>query len=1087
MKRAILQLLLVFGLLSGSVGAYGVTSTYTDPDGVGGNPGTWDNGAPTDNTAAIDFVVASGDVTIAYPYVEMKSLNIQNGAICSLSTNDVKIWQNLTISGDLNNTVRTTLEGLIISSTGRILTNSSRFYINNTMEIGGSFPKATSANSYALNTSDPGNSRTLKIKKSGVILTDIIYSGSTPSYLDKVFISNSGSLTIDVSTNVNTKIDMQGGDLIVDAALTTLNLTGTSGTNNITYSSTPTTLTVSGTGAAVNIYDGTTTITPTLVATGKIVTVDGSSSILRINNSATNVLGTLNITAHGTFEAQGSPRLDISNMGDINGSLLLTTGTNINTTFPASLTLNGTSSFIDHLNNSTPIPVSIKGTGGTITNSAISSLTFVAGTTNVSLGSGNSIANITVGSGATAYITGTNTISSTTSLSGGILNVNAPLTVNTLTISGSNTIGGSDVLTLNNSVNFPSTSSTTLAASLNAAGKTITIDGSGVLQANSSAAKSISIGTLTLTGGGTFSSTASGTLTLDIPIVSTISGSLLLNSNTSLGSFPVALTLSGNGSAISYINKPAVDVTVSSTGNSISHCYLNSITVGSGSSISSLGTTSVNTITANGGISLNGAVRVATTLDVAAGITLASGAGNLTMLDQANFYFTPTTTITGTVNIHRKYGSNGWVLFGSPFGGENIGSITAQTVVGKKYVEDIRSPRWVKLTNSDVFVRGRGYQLGMLAAVTQDTVVFTGTPDLSAVNVTGLTFTLQGDYSSQCGYNLVSNPYTAPIDIALFFTANPNITEIKQWDVAPSGAGNGQFITRSRSNVISPLTTLKNENQSKINSSYFAPNQGFFVKLPASGTNSVAFTSGQITRNPNDNFLKSASIDYLRLYLKSSSGSQTDCVIQFNDASSDAYNAAFDAGKLLSTGVSDVYTYKGPEMLAIQVRPTISKDLVVPIGLANIAAGSQTFSISNFDALPAGVNVYIKDSVTNTTVNLRETTYTVALPAGAINNRFKLLFTNGASSSASKSTVSLSNNNVVNFTSELSRVYANFDQELKNVKIQVVDMTGRVISENSYSNVIGKIAVGRSFEKNRIYTIRLSSKACNKTSKIVVQ
>src|SRR5208283_2837048 len=117
----------------------------------------------------------------------------------------------------------------------------------------------------------------------------------------------------------------------------------------------------------------------------------------------------------------------------------------------------------------------------------------------------------------------------------------------------------------------------------------------------------------------------------------------------------------------------------------------------------------------------------------------------------------------------RNYGSSGWIYYGVPFTGilrSALGS-DGQQIYMNKYVESSGGPsRWVTVGGSETLGLGTGYIIAMATQV-NDTIGCSGQPQVDAVPVNGLTYTTTNGswFDYQRGYNLVANPYTAPISI----------------------------------------------------------------------------------------------------------------------------------------------------------------------------------------------------------------------------------------------------------------------------------------------------------------------------------
>ncbi len=929
-----------------------------------------------------------------------------------------------------------------------------------------------------------------------IFATTHIWSGSGPwtngapsgtTYSSDIFEVVSGTCTYTGTATI--------GTLQIDAGATFRN-NGTLNTTNITITGN---LKCTGTPGILNFNGGTFTLTNNITATTLTLNINSgnvtfaspyiiSLSTLYINgtliNNATCIVGNLTIFSSGDIGSGGGEF-------DISGTFLI-----YNTFDPTNTYVLASTSTLD------------------IRRLSNINLTDITGGTG---GAGTSITKLNINSG-TFTIDDVLTISNQINLQGGSLTINNPTNTNDVIATGLNSIVGSDVLTVSDAsaTSFNLTSgTTTISSTIDASAGGITVNGSSsIYKLNNS---TTSAGTLTLSSGGTFQSVNSADVA-NIGDITFTMGHLLLNPNTTFnytGSLP--LTISGSNSSIAYLNANW-PVTISGASDTIRNSIISELDVlGTSSSavVNNSGGYTIGNITSfgrpvtinslphvdsllvassGGSFIINSSVRVKKLVNLVLGGSLASGTANLTMLEGSNLWFTTDGQITGTVNIHRKYGSIGWDLFGSPF--DNVQDRTGvlysggtQTDYFNYYNESASysgSDRWVGLSTGTNFKRGTGYQVGVGGTIVNDTLIFTGTPHRTNVTVSGLTFTTTNGTTTddQRGYNLVSNPFVAPITISEFFKDNSSLNAIYYWDNEGLGKGAGRFVTRTSTGAISPSSGVTNS--TNIAQTYLAPNQGFFIKV-LSGGGSVNFNTSEIAYPTlNDNFLRAAvEPNYLRLNVDNDSANHDDCIIQFNTEASDSFDAALDVYKLLSPAYPvNIYTYKGVNKFAVQNRQPVSSNLTIPVGITTTKAQNYTFNLSNFNVLSPDINVYLQDNVANRNINLRDSSYKVSLKSDTIYNRFKLLFTNGSVSSIINPAKNYSS---FQFWSQNGLVYANLGQTPQNITIHATDVTGRLISETHYNSALGNISVPGNYEKNRIYIFNISGSDFHQSTKILIQ
>ncbi len=117
----------------------------------------------------------------------------------------------------------------------------------------------------------------------------------------------------------------------------------------------------------------------------------------------------------------------------------------------------------------------------------------------------------------------------------------------------------------------------------------------------------------------------------------------------------------------------------------------------------------------------------------------------------------------------------------------------------------------------------------------------------------------------------------------------------------------------------------------------------------------------------------------------------------------------------------------------------------IALGLKATTAGTYSISLENVDGLFTAQNVYVKDNVTNTIHDIKQTPYTFTTADGVFNNRFKVVFRNEALANPSF----VSDESVVVFTQN-EEMKINASQEI--AKVEVFDVLGRSIYKNNTVN-----------------------------------
>lgn len=130
----------------------------------------------------------------------------------------------------------------------------------------------------------------------------------------------------------------------------------------------------------------------------------------------------------------------------------------------------------------------------------------------------------------------------------------------------------------------------------------------------------------------------------------------------------------------------------------------------------------------------------------------------------------------------------------------------------------------------------------------------------------------------------------------------------------------------------------------------------------------------------------------LRIQLVGGTGAD-EFVVYFDPTAQNGYNPQFDAIKYMAdaAGVPNIYTYADTFKVSINVMQSIGQSLTVPVGLRAKIAGNYLINAIDLTSFAPTVGIYLEDQTTGTTINLRTSNqYTINLPVGEFNHRFKL-------------------------------------------------------------------------------------------------
>ncbi|MFY0602099.1 MAG: Ig-like domain-containing protein [Cyclobacteriaceae bacterium] len=342
-------------------------------------------------------------------------------------------------------------------------------------------------------------------------------------------------------------------------------------------------------------------------------------------------------------------------------------------------------------------------------------------------------------------------------------------------------------------------------------------------------------------------------------------------------------------------------------------------------------------------------------------------------------------TITGNdVKVQRntRYADGRYSFVGSPV--EQNANTTASDLGSFVYTYDESQSattedltRWVAAGASDQLVSGKGY-----TQANQQLIEFVGVPNTGTVNYAG-------SYIND-GWNLISNPYTASIEVSDFLGANNTTGAIYIWDDNGSNTGRGSNSDYIVANGTMATNTTPAGGQTRYNG-YMGVAQGFFVKLMDNSNTTITFNEGMRAGNNNEDehFFRKASKtpSHVRINLTADDGLFKQAILAWMpDINDSEVDRRFDAAVFSRTADYAVYTLKADQPLAIQ-GVTYDKE-EIPLGFNAKEAGTYQIEIdqSSFE----GSMLYLIDKQTEETVDLTQGSYSFYAEAGQFTDRFVL-------------------------------------------------------------------------------------------------
>ena len=251
--------------------------------------------------------------------------------------------------------------------------------------------------------------------------------------------------------------------------------------------------------------------------------------------------------------------------------------------------------------------------------------------------------------------------------------------------------------------------------------------------------------------------------------------------------------------------------------------------------------------------------------------------------------------------------------------------------------------------------------------------------------------------------NMLSNPYASAIHADVFLAANAEIDALYFWEhnTAPDpsfpGANSpGQNYTMGDVSFYNAVGPMAATTGGAVPTAVISTGQGFGTFANAAGT--ATFNNSMRTTGPNDTF-RTTEIVKDRLWLKITSDTYTiggNTLVGFLEGATAGFESKYDSQRL-ATHVS-IFSHLDETSdlgLAVQGREVFDAAMTISLGFSSIIEEetSYTISLSDFDGVAWDSNTpYLIDTVTGTTINLTDRSYSFTSEQGVFNNRFSLVF-----------------------------------------------------------------------------------------------
>ena len=446
------------------------------------------------------------------------------------------------------------------------------------------------------------------------------------------------------------------------------------------------------------------------------------------------------------------------------------------------------------------------------------------------------------------------------------------------------------------------------------------------------------------------------------------------------------------------------------------------------------------------------------------------------------------TSGSGTINYNRHTNSNalGNDLVSAPLTGQAFDDfVIANSNIFNNGTLYLYGPfektvgNYVNYVGTEVATldKGVGYRA---ASSDNDTFTYTGT-----VNTATVSMDITNSGPSETEWNLIGNPYPSYLNVQAFLNheVSPGVSNLALLN-AGSAAIYGYDGNASNGWATYNLA-------STTASTVIAPGQGFFVSADAINAPlyNLEFTPAMRSTGASDDFIagRNAELIHLKLNARTSNKSyNTD--FYFNNNSSLGFDLGYDA-KVWGDTAPDFAIYShlvqdntGSAIALQSLALSDLLDITIPLGV-NANQGEQlTFSILDM-ALPASINVYLDDTVANTTTLLNNSDYVIT-PTTALSGtgRFYL-----RTSEDALSTIENSLNTLNIFALNASKELVVNGQLKGDTQLNLYDIQGRIVLSTSLDHSALENRIDVSSLSGGIYVVSIDNNAQQKTQKVIIK
>ena len=338
------------------------------------------------------------------------------------------------------------------------------------------------------------------------------------------------------------------------------------------------------------------------------------------------------------------------------------------------------------------------------------------------------------------------------------------------------------------------------------------------------------------------------------------------------------------------------------------------------------------------------------------------------------------------------------------------------------------------------------------------------------------------------GLNLLSNPYSAPIDIEAFITDkdNSNIDgTVYFWNQTHNITTSQGYLLANQYIVYNPIGSLPASypNASLIPttpSNLISRNQGFFVV--ANSATTIKFKNSHTTKhNGSLEFYKNSEQSNRSWLSLNKKNEKAIILVGFDSKATDDVDRLYDAKYLGNSNINFYSTLEKGEY-SIQGLANLTDNKTINLGYNIKKTGNYTIAL-DLETIDTEYNIILEDTSNGSLTNLRKNSYDfLNEETGTFNERFKVHYTKSTVTEVSSQIPSDTEKEILIITDDNTNLItvntSNNQNSINSVKL--IDISGRVIRE-----VLGNIVSSNNIT-NGIYIITANTNTGQLSKKLII-